>query len=406
VTAPRKTSAARASSRRKAEAESALLAAIVSSSDDAIASKTLDGTVTSWNCGAERLYGYSAEEIVGKSITLIIPEDRRAEEKEILARVLRGERVEHFETVRRCKDGRRVDISLTVSPVLGAEGRIIGASKIARDITERKRIQAELGRLHEATRVEAEERRRAEERVRELNQGLETRVRERTAELESFSYTIAHDLRAPLRSIRRFSDILTQDYGDRLDAEGRDYLERLAGSASRMDRLIEDLLEYSRIARADIHLRPIQISGILREVQVHLAVDIEDKKARVLVTEVFPVVLGDRMLLTQALTNLVSNALKFVNKGTVPEVSVCAESRETGVRITVRDNGFGIAPEHQERVFQIFERLNASEAYPGTGVGLAIVKKAVQRMNGRLGVESEAGRGSCFWIELPSGASP
>jgi PAS domain S-box-containing protein len=367
-----------------AAADSDLLAAIVSSSDDAIASKTLDGIVTSWNQAAERLFGWSAQEIVGKSITIIIPPERIAEEKEILARVVRGERVDHFETVRQRKDGTRLDISLTVSPVRDRDGQIIGASKVARDITETKRIRQELNRI---------------------TQTLESRVQERTAELEAFSYTIAHDLRAPLRAIRRFSDILSEDYGDRLDDDGRDYLQRLGQGATRMDLLIEDLLEFSRIARADIHLRPIQIAAVVRDIRIHLAVDIEDKKANLIVAEPLPVVLGDRMLITQALTNLVSNALKFVSNGTAPVVQVSAEARENAVRILIRDNGFGIAPEHHERVFRIFERLNPADAYPGTGVGLAIVKKAVQRMNGRLGVESEAGKGSCFWIELPAGAS-
>jgi len=365
-------------------ADSALLAAIVSSSEDAIASKTLEGIVTSWNHAAERLFGWPAEEILGKSITLLIPPERLAEEKEIISRVVRGERVDHFETVRQRKDGSRIDVSLTISPIRDADGRIIGASKIARDVTESRRLQAELTRL---------------------TQHLETRVQERTAELEAFSYTIAHDLRAPLRAIRRFSDILSEDYGDRLDDDGRDYLQRLGQGASRMDRLIEDLLQYSRISRADIHLRPIQLAAIVRDIRIHLAVDIEDKKANLLLADPLPSVMGDRMLLTQALTNLVSNALKFVNNGTAPEVSVTAERRDNAVRILVRDNGFGIAPEHHERVFRIFERLNPADSYPGTGVGLAIVKKSVQRMNGRLGVESEAGRGSCFWIELPAGAS-
>src|SRR6185436_16040281 len=182
----------------------------------------LEGIVTSWNLGAERVFGWPAEEIIGKSITLIIPTERLSEEKEIIARVVRGERVDHFETVRQRKDGRLVDISLTVSPVRNKEGRIIVASKVARDITERKR---------------------SEELVRELNSSLEARVRERTSELEAFSYTIAHDLRAPLRAIHRYSDIVREDYGHKLDAEGREYLVRLAQGASRMDRLIQDLLE-------------------------------------------------------------------------------------------------------------------------------------------------------------------
>jgi PAS domain S-box-containing protein len=384
VTPPRRTSASIVADRKKAEADSSLLAAIVSSSDDAIASKTLEGIVTSWNHAAERVFGWPAEEIIGKSITLIIPTERLAEEKEIIARVVRGERVDHFETVRQRKDGTLIDISLTVSPVRDAEGRIIGASKVARDITERKRTQAELQRLSEQ---------------------LESRVRERTAELEAFSYTIAHDLRAPLRAIHRFSDIVREDYAGSIDATGRDYLHRLAQGAARMDQLIEDLLEYSRISRAEIHVHPVQLSAILRDVQIHLAADLEEKHARLAVADPLPAVMGDRMLLLQALTNLISNGLKFVAKGTVPDVRISAERREARVRIMVCDNGVGISPQYHERVFQMFERLNSTDAYPGTGVGLAIVKKAVQRMNGRLGVESEAGRGSCFWFELPAGAT-
>ena len=384
MTPPRRTSGSTVARRKKAEAESALLAAIVSSSDDAIASKTLEGIVTSWNLGAERVFGWTAEEIIGKSITVIIPKERLAEEKEIIDRVVRGERVDHFETVRQKKDGTLIDISLTVSPVRDPEGRIIGASKVARDITERKRTQAELKRLSD---------------------NLETRVRERTAELEAFSYTIAHDLRAPLRAIHRFSDIVREDYAGVLDATGRDYLLRLAQGAARMDRLIEDLLEYSRISRAEIHVHPVHLSGIIRDVQIHLAADLEEKQTRLAVVDPLPVVIGDRMLLLQALTNLISNALKFVAKGTVPNVRISAERRENNFRIMVSDNGLGIAPEHHQRVFQMFERLNSTDTYPGTGVGLAIVKKAVQRMNGRLGVESETGRGSCFWFELPAEAT-
>ena len=404
MTVSRKASSTTTARRQKAETEAALLASIVSSSDDAIASKTLEGIVTSWNAAAERMFGYSAEEMIGKSITQVIPQDRLEEEKEILARIVRGERVDHFETLRRRKDGQLIKVSLTISPIRSTSGRIIGASKIVRDITDQRRIQEELQRLYTIAQTEVLERKRAEDQVRELNQHLEMRVKERTAELEAFSYTIAHDLRAPLRAIHRFSDILREDYGQRLDSEGRDYLVRLAQGAARMDRLIEDLLEYSRISRADIHLHPIQLSAILRDAQIHVGADLEEKQARLHIDEGLPIVLGDRMLLLQALTNLISNAVKFVSKGTVPDVRVSAERRDDAVRILVRDNGFGIAPEHHQRVFQIFERLNSTEAYPGTGVGLAIVKMAVHRMNGRLGVESESGRGSCFWIELRAGA--
>jgi PAS domain S-box-containing protein len=384
------------------EVLAARLAAIVESSDDAIVSKTLDGIVQSWNQAAERLFGYSAAEIIGRSITLIIPEDRQSEEKDILARVVRGERLDHFETQRRRKDGTLVDISLTVSPVKDAGGRIIAASKIARDVSERKRDREEMARLFILARVEVEERKKAEDRVRELNQELESRVQARTADLEAFSYTIAHDLRAPLRAIHRFSDVLLEDYAERLDEEGRDYLTRLAGGAARMDRLIADLLDYSRVARAQVDPRPVDLAEVLSDVLDHLAAEIQEKKARLIVQNGLHALLADKILLTQILKNLIANALKFVPAGTTPEVKVSARALDPYVRLQVEDNGIGIAPEHHQRIFQLFERLHAMDAYPGTGVGLAIVRKAVERMNGRFGLDSALGRGSLFWVDVPA----
>jgi len=368
------------SGEKRAQVTAARLAAIVESSDDAIVSKTLDGIVTTWNRGAERLFGYKASEIVGKSITILIPSERMSEETQILAKVSRGEPVEHIDTVRRRKDGSLVDISLTVSPVKDASGRIVGASKVARDITERKK---------------------AEQAVRAANEGLEARVRERTAELEAFSYTIAHDLRAPLRAVHRFSDILLEDYTDRpLDEQGRDYLRRMANGVARMDRLIEDLLDYSRVARADMHLAPLDVEDILTEIRSELATELSEKKATFSVPSSLPHVLGDRVFLKQALVNLVSNALKFVDRDKSPHVRISAETDGPFVRLMIQDNGIGIDPKYRDRIFKIFERLNAGDAYPGTGVGLAIVKKAVERMKGHIGLNSEVGQGSCFWIEL------
>jgi len=383
------------------EAVSARLAAIVASSDDAIVSKTLDGIVRTWNPAAERLFGYAAAEIIGQSITKIIPQDRLSEETEILRRVMRGERVDHFETLRRRKDGTLVDISLTVSPVKDPAGRIIGASKIARDISERKRSRAEVDRLLLLAQAEIEERKKAEERVRELNQDLEARVRTRTADLEAFSYTIAHDLRAPLRAIHRFSDLLLEDYAERLDDEGRDYLTRLAGGAARMDRLIADLLDFSRVARARSEPRPVNLDEIMEDVRDSLAPEILEKKAKLVVLNGIPHLRADKVLLTQVLRNLVGNAIKFVSAGTIPEVKVSAEARAPYVRLLIQDNGIGISPEHHQRIFQLFERLHGTDAYPGTGVGLAIVKKAAERMNGRVGLESQIGRGSRFWVDVP-----
>lgn len=378
----------------------AQLAAIIESSNDAIVSKTLDGIVKTWNKSAERMFGYTAEEMVGKSITIIIPEHRRNEETEIIARVIRGERVEHFETIRQRKDGSFLEISLTVSPVKDESGRIIGASKIARDISERRRAEDELARLYRIAQTEVAERKKAEDRVRELNQELEARVRARTAELESFSYTIAHDLRAPLRSIHRFSDLVREDYADRLDEVGVMYLRRLASSAARMDRLIEDLLRYSRVARADIELTPIDLGELITELRAQTEGEFEERNARLTVQDGMPLVLGHRVLLNHAVSNLLANALKFVPQGVSPDIRIHADRRNDLVRLTVRDNGTGIAPQYHDRIFKIFEQLDPEESFPGTGVGLAITKKAVERMRGHVGVDSELGRGSCFWIEL------
>ena len=168
-----------------------------------------------------------------------------------------------------------------------------------------------------------------------------------------------------------------------------------------MDRLIADLLEYSRVARAQVDPRPVDLSEVLSEVRDHLATEIQEKHARLIVQNGSRALLADKILLTQILRNLIANALKFVPAGTTPEVKVSAQALAPYVRLQVEDNGIGIAPEHHQRIFQLFECLHAMDAYPGTGVGLAIVRKAVERMNGRLGLDSALGRGSRFWVDVP-----
>jgi signal transduction histidine kinase len=244
--------------------------------------------------------------------------------------------------------------------------------------------------------------------VRDSQHQLEDRVQQRTAELqerneelEAFGYSISHDLRAPLRAMEGFSRALLEDYGDRLDETGVQYAQRVVTAAQSMDELIRDLLAYSRITRAELRLVPVEVDRLVRAAVEQLDAEIRGRNAQVVVSPPLPPVMGHDATLAQVLANLLGNGMKFVPKGRTPEVRVRAERRNGNVRLWIEDNGIGIAPEHHERIFRVFERLHGASDYPGTGIGLAIVRKGVERMGGRVGVESAVGGGSKFWIELP-----
>jgi PAS domain S-box-containing protein len=248
---------------------------------------------------------------------------------------------------------------------------------------------------------------RLQERLEQHASELEERVAERTVELgeandelEAFAYSVAHDLRAPLRAMTGFSEALIEDYAAELGEEGADYAHRIADAASAMDRLIEDLLAYSRLARAEIHVESVSLRQALDEALSQQQEAIDTSQAELTVDKAFPEVEGNYRTLVQVLANLISNALKFVAPGERPSVRISAESSEERVRLSVEDKGIGIDPEHAQRIFRVFERLHGGEVYPGTGIGLAIVRKGVERMNGQVGVESKPGKGSLFWIEL------
>lgn len=668
------------------------LAAIVQSSEDAIVSKNLNGVIQTWNRGAEKLFGYTAEEVIGKPVTILIPENQQDEEPAILGKIRSGERIEHYETIRKRKDGTLVNVSLSVSPIYDPTGKIMGASKIARNITEQKRAERVLSRrthhlevvnrtgamlaaeldlnrliqkvtdvatelsgakfgaffynrkndkgedyllytlsgapreafdkfghprntaifgptfrgervvryedvtespnygqnppfhgmpeghlpvrsylavpvisrtgkvlgglffghpdrgvfteesenivtgiagqaavamdnatLYRELRKELAEHKRAEVALREsefqfrlltellpqmvwttdaagelqyfnrrwieftgfepkgdrswhaivheddlrrtleawnhalasgnafqnevryrkqngcyrwflarafpvrdekgrilkwvgtstdiddqkrAEEKLEKTIQERTAklretvtELEAFSYSIAHDMRAPLRAMSGFSMLLEEDYGELLPEEAKGYLTRITKSAGRLDRLIQDVLNYSRISRGEMPLQSTDVEQLIREI-VDSYPHLRSSALELQIDGPLPLVLANSAALTQCISNILTNAVKFVPPGTRPRVRVRSERRDLFARIWFEDNGIGISEEGKKRIFNMFQRLHGSDDFEGTGIGLTIVRKAVERMGGRVGVESNVGEGSRFWLEL------
>jgi PAS domain S-box-containing protein len=348
------------------------------------------GIVTSWNSGAERIKGYKGEEIIGQHFSkFYTPEDvaRGLPDRVLQMAADQG----HYEAEgwRVRKDGSRFWCNATMTPLRDEEGRLIGFSKITRDMTERKKLL---------------------DRIQQHAQELEVRVRERdrtNAELEAFSYSVSHDLKAPVRAVEGFASALKEEAWEKLNEDERDYLRQITTAAERMSTLIQDLLEYSRLGRAPLDLSPVGVQESVREALI----DVPDGVKIHIAVHPSLEVLAHPPTLVQAIANLAGNAVKFRKRRDVEEpfvdveepfVKVDAVRHGRTVRISVTDNGIGIAPEHRERIFEVFQRLHTVEEYPGTGIGLALVKRGIIRMGGKIGLESEIGKGSTFWIELPA----
>lgn len=294
-----------------------------------------------------------------------------------------------------CKDRSIVWVNLTVSLVREADGRPKYFISVIQDISDRK--GAELA-------------------LQQLNLTLEQRVIERTAqleeinqELEAFTYSVSHDLRAPLRTMQGFAAALSEDCGNQLEDVCKTYIDSIIDDAVQMNGLISDLLNYSRLTRAQINLQPTDLEDVIDEALRQLATQIEETHAQIHIASPLAQVMAHRSTLIQVMTNLIANAIKFTEADTQPQIDIFIASerqdKHEWIQLWIVDNGIGIAPEHQERVFRVFERLHGVERYPGTGIGLAIVRKGLDRMGGRVGVEAQLGQGSRFWIALPSAVS-
>jgi PAS domain S-box-containing protein len=489
------TAAIRDVTQSKRERDAAVrLAAIVESSNDAIIGKDMQGRITSWNRAATQTFGYTADQAIGQEITMLFPSERLHEEQLILDRVRGGEQIKHFETQRRAADGRLLEMSLTISPILNAAGRVVGASTIGRDISERRQAEARFRSLLETAPdamviIDREGRivlvnaqterlfgytrdrmigqpvemliphrlraRHSEHRgsyftspkVREMGAGLELSgvrsngeefaieislspmdaggerlataavrdISDRKAverklaqyaedltrsnrDLEQFAYVASHDLQAPLRSVIGFSQLLRRRYDSKLDQDGREFLEHVESSARHMQALVNGVLAFSRVGSQGADFVEVDAEAVLRDVENNLSGVVHERGARI-THDPLPRVRASKIEFNQLLQNLIVNGLKF-QPGETPRVHVSATREKRAWHFSVRDWGIGIGTEHQERIFQIFQRLHPPEAYEGTGIGLAVCQKIVQRHGGRIWVESIPGEGATFHFTL------
>lgn len=362
-----------------------LLAAIVDSSDDAIISKDLNSRITSWNIGAEQLFGYTAEEAIGQPITMLFPPELLDEENTILARIRSGERIKHYQTERVRKNGTRFPVSITVSPIKDHSGKIIGASKIARDVSEQRRHEIERDALLES------------ERSARSQSEMASRLK------DEFLATVSHELRTPLNAILGWSQLLAASPGTNTLTEGLEVIQR---NARIQAQLIEDLLDMSRIISGKVRLdvQWVDLTEVITAAieSVRPAADARSISLRTMLDAQAGPVAGDPTRLQQVLWNLLSNAIKFTPKG--GKVEVFLERVNSHLEITVQDTGVGIKPEYLPIVFDRFRQVDSSTTrkFGGLGLGLAIVKHLVELHGGTVRVKSAGeGQGSTFIVQMP-----
>jgi PAS domain S-box-containing protein len=348
--------------RKQAEADLARYAAIVTSSDDAIVSKTLDGIITSWNPAAERMFGYTAAEAIGQSITLIIPPELHQEEGDILGKLRRGVRIQHYETVRMRKDGTKVAVSLSISPVRDSTGTIIGAAKIARDITERLELE-----------------RRKDE----------------------FIAMASHELKTPITTLKGFLQLLRRKLERQGLPEAVPTLTRMEAQVDRLNKLIDELLDVSKIqaGRMDYDEEPVDLAALLRETVELLQASSPTHTLLIRGTHQ-AWMMGDKDRLSQMVTNLITNAIKYSPQANQVDLSLAASP--TTVTLRVQDYGVGIPKAEQKNIFDRFYRVrDRHQAFSGLGLGLSITHEIVKQHGGEITVESEEGKGSIFMVSLP-----
>ena len=362
------------------------MATVVSDSNDAVIMHDFDGKILAWNRGAKETYGYTEAEALGRNVREIVATADREAALTLIQNIKQGKLVRSFELRRLAKDGRVLDVWLTSTLLRDEKGQPVAIATTERDITERKRT---------------------EEEIRELNTGLERRVIERTTqleaankELEAFSYSVSHDLRAPLRSIDGFSQVLLEDYADKIDAAGQDALKRVRAAAQRMAQLIDDMLKLSRVTRSEMRLETVDLSSMAHAVLDELQRTQPNRQVDCVIAEGI-VAKGDTQLLRAVLENLLGNAWKFTGKQGYARIEFGRSQRDGETAYFVRDNGAGFDMAFVNKLFGAFQRLHTVEEFPGTGIGLATVQRVIHRHGGRVWAEGALTKGATFYFTIP-----
>ncbi|MGX5201456.1 PAS domain S-box protein [Aliikangiella sp. IMCC44632] len=366
------------SERREAAKDQAHLSAIVQSTDVAIFSQGPDGRVTSWNKGAEKLFGYAFQDIVNQPISAIIPNNKYQEYENLFGQVSSGKLIKHFETERITLDQKTIDVSLTISPIIHPDGQIIGTSTIARDISSRKAIERILLRTNNALATS-------------------------NKELQEFAFIASHDLREPLRKVISFGKLLNSgEYGE-LNDKGKNFLNYILDAAERMQLLLSSLLTYSRITSSQTPFSRVDLAQIVASTLEDLELSIQASNAHIEVGEL-PIIEGDPVQIRQLLQNLIENSLKYRNTAvekTRIKISAKYDKPRKSCYIYINDNGIGFEMKYKSQIFEVFQRLHSRKEYQGNGMGLSICRKIVERHHGSIQCESKVGEGTTFIIQLP-----
>jgi len=349
-----------------------------------------NGRISLINKKGCEVLGYEEEKIIGKDwFDHFLPERIRENTKSVFQKLLKGELepVEYYENPVLTKIGEERIIAWHNTVLNDDEGHITGTLSSGEDVTDRRRAEDALRSAKE----------QLESKVKERTEEL----REKTEEMEKFIYSISHDLKTPLRSIRRLADGFIKDLETQLMGQSSADLLALSRTAETTNRLLEDMLSYARLGIEDFFKTELPFKAVLADAQLELIDDIRKSNAKIIASESLPIIRGHERTLTRLMVNLLSNAIKFVPVGMRPEIYIKAEVLENCVRVSVQDNGIGIDPGSRDRIFRMFERLHSHDKYPGTGIGLAIARKAVELHGGKIRVESELGQSSTFWFEIP-----